>query len=104
MSESPKINKEIVRPKNIDIEISVLSVPERVPDASGIMLGQDGVIVSDGFLHQGVFLPQVATETNWSKEEFLSELCSQKAGMPADCWKNSKNSLWTFQADVFSKI
>lgn len=87
--------------KDIDIEISVLTVPQRVADASAITLGRDGVIVSDGGFHQGVFLPQVANETHWSKEEFLSELCSQKADLPSDCWKDSKNSLFTFQAEVF---
>lgn len=87
--------------KDIDIEISVLTVPYRITDASAITLGKDGVIVSDGSYHQGVFLPQVADETHWSKEEFLNELCSQKADLPADCWKDPKNSLWTFQADVF---
>ncbi|MBI3602030.1 MAG: AmmeMemoRadiSam system protein B [Candidatus Omnitrophica bacterium] len=89
--------------KDIDIEISVLTVPRRVADASAIMLGRDGVIVSDGTYHQGVFLPQVSGETHWSKEEFLNELCSQKAGLPPDCWKDRKNSLWTFQADVFTQ-
>ncbi len=89
--------------KDINIEISVLSVPKRVKDASCITLGRDGVIISDGDSHEGVFLPQVAIETNWSKEEFLNELCSQKAGLPSDCWKDSKNNLWTFQADVFNQ-
>jgi len=87
--------------KDLAIEISVLSIPQRVSDPSAIVLGRDGVIVSDGGYHQGVFLPQVAKETHWSKEEFLAELCSQKADLPADCWKDSKNSLFTFQADVF---
>ncbi len=88
--------------KDIEIEISVLSLPQRVADASAIVLGRDGVIVSDGGLHQGVFLPQVATETGWSKEEFLSELCSQKAGLPADCWRDPKNNLLTFQAELIN--
>ncbi len=68
-----------------------------------MVLGRDGVIVSDGATHQGVFLPQVFSETHWSKEKFLNELCSQKAGLPPDCWKDRKNSLWTFQADVFTQ-
>ena len=87
--------------KDIDIEVSVLSVPKKIADASAIVLGRDGVIVSDGAFHQGVFLPQVAEETQWGKEEFLNELCSQKAGLPADCWKDPHNSLLTFQAEVF---
>ncbi len=94
----PPVTKEEL--KDIDLEISVLTPPKRIFNASAIVLGRDGVIVSDGS-HQGVFLPQVAGETHWSKEEFLNELCSQKAGLPADCWKNPKINLWTFQADVF---
>jgi len=88
--------------KDIDIEISVLSQPRRVKDASEIQLGKHGVIVGKGN-HQGVFLPQVADETGWSKEEFLSQLCSQKAGLPPDAWKDPDTALYVFTADVFSE-
>jgi AmmeMemoRadiSam system protein B/AmmeMemoRadiSam system protein A len=88
--------------KDIDLEISVLSQPRRVKDASEIQLGRDGVIVSEGG-HQGVFLPQVADETGWSKEEFLSQLCSQKAGLPPDAWKDPDTALYVFTADVFAE-
>ena len=88
--------------KDIDVEISVLSKPRRVKDASEIQLGKHGVIVSRGD-HQGVFLPQVADETGWSKEEFLSELCSQKAGLPPDAWKDPDTALYVFTADVFAE-
>jgi AmmeMemoRadiSam system protein B/AmmeMemoRadiSam system protein A len=88
--------------KDVKIEISVLSKPRRVKDASEIQLGKHGVIVSDG-IHQGVFLPQVATETGWSKEEFLAQLCSQKAGLPPDAWKYPDTALYVFTADVFSE-
>ena len=47
---------------DIDIEISVLSKPRSVKSVDEIVMGVHGVIVSQG-LHQGVFLPQVATET-----------------------------------------
>ena len=86
--------------KDIDLEISVLSQPRRIKDASEIEMGKHGVIVSQG-KRQGVFLPQVADETGWSKEEFLSELCSQKAGLPADAWKSPDTALYVFTADVF---
>jgi AmmeMemoRadiSam system protein A len=89
--------------KDIHVEVSVLSVPKRVTGSDDIMLGRDGVIVSDGKGHQGVFLPQVATETGWSKEEFLSQLCSQKAGLSADAWKDPGIELYTFTANVFSE-
>ncbi|MCL5408811.1 MAG: AmmeMemoRadiSam system protein A [Candidatus Omnitrophica bacterium] len=88
--------------KYIDIEISVLTVPQKVDSADEIVLGRDGVIVKKGCC-QGVFLPQVATETGWSKEEFLSCLCSRKAGLSYDAWKNPETELYIFQAEVFSE-
>ncbi|HOK56572.1 MAG TPA: AmmeMemoRadiSam system protein B [bacterium] len=88
--------------KDIEIEISVLTVPQKVKSAGEIVLGRDGVIVKRGF-NQGVFLPQVAEETGWTKEEFLSYLCSHKAGLPPDAWKDPKTELYIFQAEVFSE-
>lgn len=88
---------------NLDYEVSVLSVPEKIDDWQKIELGTHGVIVKKGF-QSGVFLPQVATETGWSKEEFLGQLCSQKAGLPPDCYKNDPDIiLEIFSAQVFSE-
>ena len=87
---------------NIEIEISVLTVPERISDVDEIELGKHGVIVKSGF-RQGVFLPQVATETGWTKEEFLSRLCSGKAGLSPDAWKDKKTEIYTFSAQVFEE-
>ena len=88
--------------RNLEYEISVLSPLRRIGTADEIILGKHGVQVSKGF-HHGVFLPQVATETGWSKEEFLGELCSQKAGLPRDCWKDPDVNLEVFTAEVFSE-
>lgn len=88
--------------KNIDIEISVLSPLERVNSAESIELGKHGVLVRKGF-NSGVFLPQVAVETGWSKEEFLSNLCSHKAGLPPEAWKDKSTEIYIFSAEVFSE-
>ncbi|MCK5180280.1 MAG: AmmeMemoRadiSam system protein B [Candidatus Omnitrophica bacterium] len=88
---------------DIDIEISVLSKPRVIKDVGEIELGTHGVIVSQGPWHRGVFLPQVATDTGWSKEEFLSQLCSQKAHLPRDAWKDPKTKIEIFTANVFSE-
>ncbi len=88
---------------DIDIEISVLSVPKMITSVEEIELGVHGVIITRGSSNQGVFLPQVAAETKWSKEQFLSELCSQKAGLPKDCWKDPLTKMDVFTADVFSQ-
>lgn len=94
-----------VRPdelKNLDIEISVLSPMERVSGPDKIKLGVHGVMVRKGF-GSGVFLPQVAGETGWNKEEFLSYLCSHKAGLAADAWKDKDTELYVFTAEVLSE-
>lgn len=88
--------------KDIEIEISVLTVPVKVSGPDEIVLGRDGVIVKKGF-RQGVFLPQVAEETRWTKEQFLSALCAHKAGLEPDAWKKSDTELYVFQAEVFSE-
>jgi len=86
---------------NLDYEISVLSAPEKIDDWKKIELGKHGVIVKKGY-NSGVFLPQVADETGWNLEKFLSELCFQKAGLPSDCYKNNKDvELYIFSAQVF---
>jgi len=89
--------------KEIHIEISVLSTPQAVKSANDIVMGTHGVILTRGNFNRGVFLPQVAVETGWSKEKFLSELCSQKAGLPPDCWKEPGTRLEIFTADVFGE-
>jgi len=88
--------------KNIQLEISVLSPLKRVASADDIELGKQGVLVRSG-VQSGVFLPQVAAETGWSKEEFLNNLCSQKAGLAADAWKDKSCQLYVFNAEVFSE-
>ena len=85
--------------RQIEIEISVLTPVAKVGSAADIVLGRDGVVLKKGD-KQAVFLPQVATETGWSKEVFLDQLC-YKAGLSAGDWK--KADLFTFQADVFSE-
>jgi AmmeMemoRadiSam system protein A len=87
---------------SIEIEISVLSPMQRVVSVDEIELGTHGVLIKRD-LRSGVFLPQVATETGWSKEEFLSTLCSQKAGLPPDAWKDKDTQIYVFSAEVFSE-
>jgi hypothetical protein len=88
--------------KDVVIEISVLSPMRKIDNPDNIRLGIDGVLVRKGF-RSGVFLPQVATETGWSKEEFLSNLCSHKAGLAPDAWKDKDTEILVFTAEIFSE-
>ena len=85
---------------SIEIEISVLTPLRPVAGAEEIVVGRDGVVIrKDG--HSAVYLPQVATEQGWGREEMLDNLCL-KAGLPRDGWREGAQ-FSTFQAIVFSE-
>ncbi|MEK6646760.1 MAG: AmmeMemoRadiSam system protein A [Candidatus Firestonebacteria bacterium] len=88
--------------KDISIEISVLSPLKKIENVDEIELGKHGVLVRKG-MRSGVFLPQVATETKWSKEEFLNNLCAGKAGLPFNAWKDKDTDVYIFSAQIFSE-
>jgi len=89
--------------ERIDIEISALSPLEKTTDPlAEIELGRHGIWI-DGPYGSGCFLPQVATETGWTKEEFLSNCAAHKAGMPPDAWKDPNVTVYRFEADVFGE-
>ncbi len=86
--------------EQLDIEISVLSPLKKTDDPLSLRLGTDGIYIKRKGT-SGCFLPQVATETGWSKEEFLSYCCAHKAGLPADAWKDPATEVYLFTAEVF---
>jgi hypothetical protein len=86
--------------KDTDIEISVLTPMKKVTSAADIVIGRDGVLLRKED-RSAVFLPQVATEQGWNREELLDNLCL-KAGLTAGSWKAGAQ-LSTFQAIVFSE-
>jgi AmmeMemoRadiSam system protein A len=89
--------------KDLDIEISVLSPLQRTDNPLSLRLGVDGIYIKKGWA-SGCFLPQVATETGWSKEEFLSYCCAHKAGIAADAWKKPGTEVYLFTAEVFGSL
>jgi len=86
--------------EQLDIEISVLSPLKLTKDPLSLRLGVDGIYIKKGYA-SGCFLPQVATETGWTKQEFLSYCCSHKAGLPPDAWQDADTEVCLFTADVF---
>ena len=84
----------------VRLEVSVLS-PLKPVTVADIKPGRHGVVaVRDG--HSGLFLPQVWEQIP-AKEDFLGELCAQKAGLPRDCWKDGKTQLYSFTVDAFQE-
>ncbi|KPK44618.1 MAG: hypothetical protein AMJ65_02490 [Phycisphaerae bacterium SG8_4] len=86
--------------KHLDVEISVLSPLERTDDPLSLRLGTDGIYIKKGRA-SGCFLPQVAHEAGWSKEEFLSYCCAHKAGLASDAWRDPGTEVYLFTAEVF---
>ncbi|NQU04910.1 MAG: AmmeMemoRadiSam system protein B [Calditrichaeota bacterium] len=84
----------------IKIEISVLTPFKLVSGVDDIIIGRDGILIKKGG-RQAVYLPQVATEQNWTLEETLNNLC-RKAGLSRDDWHEDME-FYTFQADVFGE-
>jgi AmmeMemoRadiSam system protein A len=80
------------------VEISMLTRPVAVKNASEIKAGDGVTVERDG--RSGVFLPQVWEQLG-KRDEFLSELCAQKAKLERDCWKDPKTALKVFSAEVF---
>ena len=86
----------------IHIEISVLTPMEKVSSWKELKVGIDGVLIKKG-ARSGVFLPQVATETGWDLETFLSNLCSHKAGLSPDSYKNPDTEIYKYQVELFEE-
>lgn len=103
-AKDPRFMGDRITPRELEeltIEISVLSPMEKTDDPLGLELGKHGIYITDGYL-SGCFLPQVATETGWSKEEFLDICCVHKAGLRQGAWRNDpKVSVFLFTAEVF---
>lgn len=100
----PKVTPDEMR--SIRIEVSVLSVPERIdcdPEeyTEKIELGKDGLIL-EGPKGTGLLLPQVAIENDFTKKQFLNCL-SQKAGLPFNAWEDPDYKLFKFQARVYNE-
>jgi len=85
------------------IEVSILSPMRRVSrPLEEIHLGRDGIVVQDKG-QSGTFLPQVATETGWSVEEFLGHCSRDKAGLGWEGWKSPTAAVYTYTATVVSE-
>ena len=83
---------------DIDIEISVLTPMRRIQSLDEFQLHKHGIYIKKGY-RSGTFLPQVADEVNWTKEEFVSHCAQDKAGIGWDGWKDAE--LYVYEAIVF---
>ena len=93
---------------DVIVEISVLTVPEKIGLLDDevyedkITIGKDGLIIRCG--HEfGLLLPQVPVELGWDKKQFLAQTCV-KAGLPSDAYLSDDVEIYKFQAQIFSEL
>lgn len=85
----------------IDIEISVLSPMKKIKTIDEIETGRHGIYIRNR-LRSGTFLPQVAAEQGWSREEFVG-CCCLKAGLDKNSWKEQETEMFIYTAVVFGE-
>ena len=86
--DDPRFSDDPVRLEelpDLEIEISVLSPLHCVPGPLAFKPLTEGIYLACG-QRTGCFLPQVARETGWSREQLLDRLCTEKMGLPAGAW------------------
>ena len=83
---------------DIDIEISVLTPMRRIQSLDEFEMHRHGIYIRKGY-RSGTFLPQVADQVNWTKEEFVSHCAQDKAGLGWEGWRDAE--LYVYEAIVF---
>lgn len=103
----PPLNLEEYKENNIEIEVSVLTLPKPVDNSSSekcirdIKVKRDGLIVEMNSF-KGCLLPQVAGEYGWDEKQLLENTCL-KAGLDKDAWKSEACRIYKFSAQIFSE-
>ncbi len=101
--EDPRFDP--VRPDELDqikIEVSILTKPELIADPAELEVSKHGVIIELRG-RKGVFLPQVAVEYGYDREELLNMLCAHKLGLKKTCWQNPQAKIYVFEAEVYQE-
>jgi AmmeMemoRadiSam system protein A len=79
----------------IEIEITIILPLRPAANCLDFDLPNEGIYLMVGD-RAGCFLPQVARETGWTREQLLARLCSEKLGVPPDSWRQPAAKLMKF--------
>ena len=99
-----------VSPEELDtilVDLSVLTPPKKIEYSKPeelldlVKVGLDGLIAVRG-MFRGLLLPQVPVDWKWNTKEFLEHTCN-KAGLPANSWKDPETEFMSFQAEIFGE-
>jgi len=86
--------------QELKIEISILTPLQKIAYIDEMELGEHGIYLKKGS-RTGTYLPQVALNTGWSKEEFLEHCSANKAGLGRDGWKDAE--IFTYEAIIIKE-
>lgn len=97
--QNPVVSEEL---PHLRIEVSLVSPMEPIADPLTLTLGRHGIYVRQGS-RTGCFLPEVATDSGWNAEEFLSYCCAHKAGLPPDAWRRPDTEVHIFTVEKIAE-
>jgi AmmeMemoRadiSam system protein A len=96
--QDPRFGDDPVRMEELprlQIDVSVLSPLRPADHPLSFDLHNDGIYLIWGD-RAGCFLPQVARETGWGKEQLLARLCVEKMGLAPMAWQDPRAKLYHF--------
>jgi AmmeMemoRadiSam system protein A len=87
----------------LDLELSILSPLEQATNPLDFDPPNDGIyLLCSG--RTGTFLPQVARQTGWTREQLLTRLCTEKMGLAANAWQDPNARLLKYKALVIGPV
>lgn len=98
----PRFTSDPVRMEELPrllIEVSALSAPRPAATPLEFEPTVHGIYLTIGN-RTGCFLPQVARETGWTREQLLDRLCQEKLGLTSSAWQNPLAKLHVFSVQV----
>lgn len=79
----------------LEIELTLIFPLRPAESPLDFQLLNEGIYLSIG-QRSGCFLPQVARETGWSREQLLTRLCTEKLSLPGNAWQGADAKLMKF--------
>jgi AmmeMemoRadiSam system protein A len=104
--EDPRFLEDPIVPEELpalELEVSLLSPLREVVSPMAFEPAEHGIylVVRD---RAGCFLPQVARETGWDRQQLLSRLCTEKLGVPPLAWRDPDARLHVFATLVLGPV
>ena len=102
-ARDPRFVMNPITPNELDeltVEVSILSPLQETSEPAELEVGEHGIYVVRG-PYSGCFLPEVATDQGWDAEQFLTQSCTGKAGLPPDAWRDKDTKVYLFTSEKF---